>query len=217
MVDAELHSCYSDTLSSGVANGRFVKHGSADLVLGHNDIVRCIHALRCRFRSVANRVSAEITCIPSLSRVPQLHSRHRKNHRRSCSHSVAVQDDQRMGVRWLHHRHSGCRSVNLLCRGNRPSHFYGCIPRSSVFVLLFLESQRSTNKPRPKILTQRCEARLRFRETWAALHLHDLLIMADVVERDVDQPLITVQRPEHSGWVFGCVALERGVRVVDDF
>jgi hypothetical protein len=41
--------------------------------------------------------------------------------------------------------------------------------------------------------------------------------MADVVERDVDQPLISVQRPEHGGWVFGCVALERGVRVVDDF
>jgi len=40
--------------------------------------------------------------------------------------------------------------------------------------------------------------------------------MADVVEREVDQPLISVHRTEHGGWVFGCVALERGVRVVDD-
>jgi len=43
MVDAELHSCYSDTLSSGVANGRFVKHVRRTSALEQiDDLMGCV-------------------------------------------------------------------------------------------------------------------------------------------------------------------------------
>jgi hypothetical protein len=43
MVDAELHSCYSDTLSSGVANGRFVKHVRRTSALEEiDDLMGCV-------------------------------------------------------------------------------------------------------------------------------------------------------------------------------
>ena len=43
MVDAEFHSCHSDTLSSGVANGRFVKHVRRASALEQiDDLMGCV-------------------------------------------------------------------------------------------------------------------------------------------------------------------------------